>query len=309
MNTIDFIKKAKEKYGELYDYSKVDYKNNKTKIIIICNIHGEFLQTSTNHLRSKGCPKCSYINKNNACKDTKTFIEKAKQIQKEVYDYTKVNYISYRKHVIIICKIHGEFIQTPDSHLQGSRCTKCSKEYVSNLYRLSNDKFIDKAKLIHNNKYDYSKVNYKCLNKNVLIICKIHGEFMQSPYNHLKGSECSKCAHKNSSSISKEWLNMLKIRIPHLRTSDDIRGEYNIPGTKYFADGYDEQTNTIYEFNGDYWHGNPKIYNQNDINKTKKCTFGELYNNTRIKRKICESLNYRYIEIWENSWKILKRVI
>ena len=107
----------------MYDYSKVNYINADTKIIIICKIHGEFTQQPDFHLNRKcGCPKCS----NNVKFDTSEFIEKAKQIHKNKYDYSKVEYINNRIPVIIICKIHGEFIQQPDIHInQKCGCPSC----------------------------------------------------------------------------------------------------------------------------------------------------------------------------------------
>jgi len=59
LNTEEFIEKAKEVHGDRYDYSKVNYKNAKEKVIILCKKHGEFLQNSHNHLCGNGCPKCN----------------------------------------------------------------------------------------------------------------------------------------------------------------------------------------------------------------------------------------------------------
>ena len=102
---------------------------------------------------------------------------------------------------------------------------------------------------------------------------------------------------------------MIKVNCPELRTYDDIEGEYRIPNTHYSADGYDEKTNTVFEFQGDYWHGNPLMFQSDQINPSKKCTFGELYDKTLNKRKILEELGYKYVEIWENKWNTLKRLI
>ena len=102
---------------------------------------------------------------------------------------------------------------------------------------------------------------------------------------------------------------MINVNYPDLRTYDSVEGEYRIPNTNYSADGYDEKTNTIFEFHGDYWHGNPKLFSQEQMNLTTKCTFGELYNKTLNKRKKLEELGYKYIEIWENDWNKMKKVI
>ena len=89
-------------------------------------------------------------------------------------------------------------------------------------------------------------------------------------------------------------------------------GEFRIPGTRYNADGYHAPSKTIYEFHGDYYHGNPNKYNQTDINKKTNKSFKELYDNTLKKKQKCKELGYNYVEIWENDWvnaiKLVKRI-
>jgi len=183
-----FISKAKKIHGEKYDYSKVEYINAKTKIIIICKFHGEFNQTPSNHLSSYNCQKCS----NNFKLTTQTFIENAKQIHGDRYDYSKVEYINSDTQVLIICKEHGVFNQIPDFHVnRKSGCPKCCNNVKFNLLE-----FIDKANQIHNNKYDYSMVEYSNNRKHITIICKTHGEFIQKPFVHLLRHGCPSCINK-----------------------------------------------------------------------------------------------------------------
>ena len=171
-----FISKANKIHGDKYDYSNVNYINAKTKINIICKIHGEFEQNPSNHLKKHNCQKCA----KNFKLDTLGFIEKAKEIHEDSYDYSKVNYINADTKITIICKIHGEFIQIPDFHIN----RKCGCPKCSNNVKLDTLEFIEKAKQIHGNKYDYSKVEYINNRIPVIIICKIHGEFTQQPYTH-----------------------------------------------------------------------------------------------------------------------------
>jgi len=188
--TEQFIKKAKLIHGDKYDYSKVDYKNMNTKVIIICKEHEVFEQIPKNHLHGAGCPKCGIISRTNKRKTPiKKFIEKCKEKYGDKYDYFKVNYINSNIKVIIICKEHGEFEQTPYCHLITNGCCKCLGNY-----KLTTEEFIEKAKLMHQNKYDYSKVDYKKYHTKVIIICKIHGEFEQTPHYHLITNGCCKCS-------------------------------------------------------------------------------------------------------------------
>ena len=123
------------------------------------------------------------------------FIEKAKQIHNDKYDYSKVNYVNSRTKVCIICPTHGEFWQTPHNHLKGYGCAECGKE-KSHLSKMTTEDFIVKSKEIHGNKYDYSKACYKTCDTKVCIICPEHGEFWQTPSNHMNGSGCPKCANE-----------------------------------------------------------------------------------------------------------------
>ena len=182
--TKEWIEKARKVHGDRYDYSLVEYKTTHEKVKIICKEHGMFEQTASSHLRGQGCMKClGYLS------STEEWIEKAKAVHGDKYDYSLVDY-KYRKHLVkIICPIHGEFEQSTASHMQGNGCTKCGKRYVP-----STKEFIEKVKTIHDDKYDYSLVEYKNMKTKVKIICPIHGVFEQQAGNHLGGQRCPSCA-------------------------------------------------------------------------------------------------------------------
>ena len=185
-----FIEKASAIHHNRYDYSKTKYVNNKTKVCIICPEHGEFWQTPHVHLQGKGCLKCA----NRFAYNTKDFIIEAKKIHGNKYDYSKVECINAMTKVCIICPKHGEFWQCPKDHLRGQGCPKCGRENVSLKLRKNVINFINESNKIHNNKYDYSKVEYVNTNSKVCIICPEHGEFWQLPSHHLSGHGCPKCA-------------------------------------------------------------------------------------------------------------------
>ena len=195
----DFIKKAREKHGDKYDYSKVEYKNNTTKVCIICPEHGEFWQMPKTHLKGGGCPKCAHNRTGLRCRSTlEEFVQKAKEVHGDKYDYSKVEYKNNITKVCIICPEHGEFWIRPANHIhQKQGCPKCG-----NRYRYSTEEWITKAREVHGDKYDYSKVEYKNNDTKVCIIChkkdeneQEHGEFWQKPVTHISGFGCSKCSH------------------------------------------------------------------------------------------------------------------
>jgi hypothetical protein len=209
----------------------------------------------------KGCINCgrdSIISNNKYT--TNEFIIKSNEKHNNKYDYSKVNYINSKNKILIICKEHGEFIQSPDHHLQGQGCKICGEIRTQNFKYSNTNQFIEKSKNIYGNKYDYSKTEYINSHTNIIIICKEHGEFYIRPNNHINSNQgCPKCQKiKQYSKLSIIWLNFIsnyyKINIQHGMNNN----EFIIPNTKYKADGYCKETNTIYEFHGNYWHGNPK---------------------------------------------------
>lgn len=129
-NLDDFVKKAKKVHNDKYDYSKAKYKSAKTKIEILCLKHGKFYQNPNNHLQGKGCPKC----KGGVKFKLGDFVELAKEVHNDKYDYSKVKYKNAKTHIVIICSKHGEFIQLADSHIRGHGCPKCQYEKLKECF-------------------------------------------------------------------------------------------------------------------------------------------------------------------------------
>lgn len=260
----DFKKKAILKFGNKYDYSLVIYINNCTKIIIICPLHGKFLQTPQDHLRRSkyGCPKC-----NGRITNTEEFIVKAKSIHGDYYDYSIVEYKNSHMKIEIICKLHGIFKIAPNDHLSGKQgCYNCGKEKTKNKLKLSLKEFIVKANLVHKNKYLYDLVTYKNYETKILILCEKHGVFKQTPHNHLKGKGCRKCMKNNYSRKQIKWLeSIMKKENIHIKHAEN-GGEFEIPWTRLKADGYCKETNTIFEYNGCVFHACLKCYKPYNFN-------------------------------------------
>lgn len=187
-----FIERAIKKHGNKYDYSEAIVDGADKNICIICPIHGKFYQSANNHLHGKGCPKCAKV-----FMDTQYFIDKAKQIHGDKYVYEKVVYVNAHRNIIIGCSIHGEFRQTPNRHLQGGGCPQCGLDSLSQKFRKSIKTFISEARIIHGDKYDYSKVIYINNRRKVEIICPIHGSFKQVAGSHLVGMGCPKCSESH----------------------------------------------------------------------------------------------------------------
>ena len=141
----EFIREAQSIHHNKYDYSKVEYANNKTKVCIICPEHGEFWQLPSDHLNGKGCPQCA----GNVRCDKDAFIEKAKSIHNDRYDYSKVEYVNAHTKVCIICPEHGEFWQIPNNHLNGNGCPLCKNRKIGDGLRDTVEDFTKKSNEIH----------------------------------------------------------------------------------------------------------------------------------------------------------------
>lgn len=195
-----FIKRAALKFGDKYDYSKINYKNMVSKVTIVCPKHGEFLQTPRDHINGNGCHYCSGHKVD--------FIERAKSIHGNRFDYSLTKYKNNKTKVTIICKTHGKFDQFPNSHLKGNGCPKCHLDST----RKTTDEFINQAIEIHGNKYDYSKSIYLGALHKVTIICPKHGEFSQIASDHINGKKgCLKCHIENKTKNKNDFIKESKI--------------------------------------------------------------------------------------------------
>ena len=184
----EFIKECNKIHGNLYDYSLVNYINANMKIKIICKIHGIFEQLAASHINGVKCNKCV---RNILTQEQ--FILLAKEKHHYLYNYSLVNYINMREKICIVCKIHGIFNQAARHHLDGRGCPNCAIISIGNNNKISQEAFIEKAIQIHGENYDYSLVKYKLYTIKVVITCKKHGQFLQSPANHIKGHGCPIC--------------------------------------------------------------------------------------------------------------------
>ena len=289
-NKNSFILKAVRVHGDKYDYSLVNYVNSKTKVKIICHIHGVFEQKPNSHLignnNSKnilgnGCPGCAGLIKF----DNYKFIERAIKVHGDKYDYCFVNYINYSVKVDIVCKNHGIFKQTPRDHLRsGYGCKKCADAKKA----IKNNEFIDRAIKIHGDKYDYSLVTYINSISKVKILCKKHGVFEQAPHTHLNGGGCKKCYVRFNEQLVGKILEKYKLEFKHnysLRTSNRLFS------VDYFVPKY----NLLIEYNGAQ-HYRPVCFGNQTKNNAKKKFKKQKLRDAEL-RKHSSSVGMKLLEI------------
>ena len=195
----EIIEKFKDVHKDTYDYSKVVYTGIYCDIIIICKKHKEFIQSATGHLRGHGCQQCYDERRSDNQRFTIEEIkEKFKEVHGETYDYKYFTvYTNIDEKIKIICKIHGEFQQSPYCHINKQNgCPSCATIIRSQNKTWTNEQFIEKANIVHENLYNYTKTEYTKQNDKVIIICKTHDEFSQQANNHLNGQGCPYCVNK-----------------------------------------------------------------------------------------------------------------
>lgn len=250
LTTEEFIKNAQEIHGDKYDYSLVQYENAKTPVTIICPIHGKFLMRPANHINQKqGCPKCGKLKAaETQSLTTEEFIKKAKEVHGDKYDYSKVNYTRNYQKVCIVCPEHGEFWQSPHDHLQNKGCPICRNILIGNIKRSSIKDFVEKARKVHGDRYDYSKTNYTGVHDIVQIICPEHGEFNQEANSHLHGIGCPKCRQSHGEAIIRNIMEEYYVKYQN-QYRINISKTINSSGYSYI-DFYLPDFNIFIEYNG-----------------------------------------------------------
>lgn len=289
-----FIQLAEKAHNCKYNYSKTIYVNSRAKVTITCPVHGDFEQTPNNHLRGKGCPRCAIeLNSKALCFSAVDFIEKARRIHDKRYDYSKVNYTNSQTKVTITCPTHGDFEQIPNSHLQGSGCKQCMFDKLSVLHRSNRGEFVQKARLIHGDKYGYKNSIYINNRTKITVTCSKHGDFLITPQSHLSGGGCPLCKASKGETLIATILD--KHGIKYIK-------EYRIPEVlnRYPYDFYLPDRNLLVEFHGKQHYEYIPFFHRNGEDD-----FLQQKNRDDIKKYNALHYKYRYLEV---NYKKLKQL-
>ncbi|AUS02887.1 protein of unknown function DUF723 [Vibrio phage 2.275.O._10N.286.54.E11] len=244
-NLEKFINKAKSKFGDRFDYSLIEnFKNRQSAVTIICPDHGEFSCMARNHLgaRTGSCPDC-FIPNNSITQEQ--FIENFKKIHGEKYDLSKVVYKGAHTKVVIICSEHGEFEMTPDNLINGKHsCQVCGQLSRNKSNTLTQEEFIQKAKDVHGDLYDYSLIDYSAYDDRHPIICSKHGIFYQQGSAHISmKSGCPNCRTSKGELETKKILDDNNITYIQQYRVNDV-------DCKYYYDFYLPDYNLFVEYDG-----------------------------------------------------------
>lgn len=275
-STKDYVSKAKEVHGDRWDYSITEYAGYDSKISFGCIIHGEQRQQARRHLRTEiPCKHCRHFQNFMDQVDEKPW--------KDKFDYSVSVYWDMFTSMTIKCIEHGEFKQTPRSHLTGwNACSGCN-EWFWDL-----DRFLQRAKEVWGDRWDYSSVVFTGLKSKVDITCRIHGIFSQTPDGHLaKKIGCVGCSLQGTSHKEQDLINFIKEL--GFNTEDNVRG---LLGDGRELDVYIPSKCIALEFNGLFWHSEKYV----DAN----------YHYDKFKDSAEKGI--QLIQIWEDDW-LLKRDI
>lgn len=309
--TREFVRAAREIFGNTYSYEQATYYTYTSYLSVTCRHHGPFEVKPKSHLENhKGC---------DICEKEKRFIERAKSIHKEAhYKYDKARYVDTLSPVIVICPIHGDFLITPNTHLSKSKpagCQVCGTVKTRKI-AYTQDWFLNRAKEIYGNLYDYSKSVYAGAHQPIIVTCKIHGDFVfdkaaRHLYSRHRGG-CPTCRTKGKIKVtgySKKAIRWIETEAKRLRLKNvrhrENGGEVWLEDAGVKVDGYHARSRTVFEFHGDCWHGNPKKYRPRDrpnpySTKTAKVLFRE----TKAREELIKSLGYNLITIWESDYDL-----
>jgi hypothetical protein len=292
LTTQEFIGQAKRVHGSTYDYSLVEYVDWKSKVKIICKKHGMFEQAALGHKQGQGCPRCKSEKTSLRCRSTKEeFIDRAMKIHKSKYSYDQVIYINNSTKVKINCPIHGIFEQVPASHLIGSGCPECGDINTHLKQRLTQNEFIDKARKIHGDHYDYTDSNYINHIEKIRIRCKKHNHiFYQKPNNHLNGQGCPLCCLSQGEEKIRKYLEDNKIQYEPQKTFNSCKHRRLLP-----FDFFVPLLNTLIEFDGGH-HFTPIGFGSRS-KESAEIRFKETLLRDHIKTEFCRGNNINLIRI------------
>ncbi len=293
--TEEFVDKvSKLPHCSTYTFENTVYVNNKTKITVTCHEkdengceHGQFEITPGHLLSGEGCPKCRYIKSSSKNRRSiQSVIEEAKKVHGDKYDYSMLTeYKNDRIKYPIICPEHGVFYQTMNNHIKGKQgCPVCGRIKCGSERLMTTEEWVQRAREVHGDKYDYTQSVYENSRQPLKIICPIHGEFEQIAGNHLFGQGCPKC-FKDKSTVEKELLEYIKSLLPSTEVLENVRDVIPPKEIDIFIPGL----NIGFEMNGLIWHSEK-------FNTEKKYHL--------LKTEECEKKGIRLIQIFDDEWML-----
>jgi hypothetical protein len=273
LTTEEFIRKAVAIHGDMYDYSRSVYKNDREKILIICPFHGEVFMIPSSHLRYGGCTLCRTM-------PTAKFVSLAKEKHGDLYDYSKVDYSKSREHVVITCVTHGDFSQSPNAHLQGTGCPLCANLLRGSSQRLDISDCMREA----------ASKNGKCISEeyknsqtHMEWECAVGHRFMATYSkisNKKNGTWCPYCGRYKSEESAREMFQAkFGVSFPKCRP-EWLRNP--LTGHTLELDGFNEELLIAFEYNGKQHYEYIEHFHSGDV-----ANFERQVERDKVKESLC----------------------
>ena len=223
------------------------------------------------------------------------FLEAAKDIHGDTYDYSQSVYTNATTKIIIKCKKHGIFLQRPNDHISGKNgCPACKSDKIGNLKRLDVNEIINRFKHAHGDTYDYSSVVFKNLQEKVTIICKTHGNFEQRPTKHCAGQGCPRCKYSSGERIIFKVLTDLDVRFECQQTFKGLMGHHK----SLKLDFYIPDFVAAIEFDGEFHFDYTKIFNYKRLSQEEAINeFLKIKEYDALKNIYCKENGIRLLRI------------
>lgn len=299
LTTEEWITRARAVHGDKYDYSQVVYVNTDTPVTIICPRHGPFSQPPKEHsIHGCGCRQCAREDngRHQFERAARKWVERARAAHGSRYDYAKVVYQGATTEVIIICPVHGEFRQTPASHLQGRHgCPDCGGKM-----RLTTEKWVARARAVHGDRFDYSRTVYVNGHTELTIVCPRHGSFTQLPGDHLKTQGCPSCSTSIGEKALCAALDACGIEYRTQWTDPTCRDQRALP-----FDVFIPELRELAEFDGEQ-HFRPVWWSRNISDEEAFSQFEYVRRHDRIKNEWARENGYCLIRIKDadQAWMV-----
>lgn len=269
--------------GTGYGLEKVNYTSMDKPITLVCSDHGPFTARAGNALyRKSGCPKCAReLTGLRSRKPLSYYVEKSRAVHGDRFEYLGIEYQGAAAYLRVLCRDHGEFLQLAQDHIKGVGCSKCAVEIYDH------PSFINVATRVHGSRYDYSQAIYNKALSKVIICCKDHGPFTQTPSSHINGQGCPRCANVGPSDAQVEIANFM-------RQFTDVMEEAPIGESRKRVDVFLPEYSLAIEYHGLIWHSTRfKSDPREDYKKHRQL----------------EALGVRTIHIYEDEWELRRGVV
>lgn len=266
-----------------YGLNLVRYGGMDKPVTLVCKDHGPFSATAGNVLyRKSGCPRCANeLTGLRSRKPLDYYVEKSRAVHGDRFEYLEIEYQGAAAYLRVLCRDHGEFLQLAQDHIKGVGCSKCAVEIYDH------PSFINVATRVHGSRYDYSQAIYNKALSKVIICCKDHGPFTQTPSSHINGQGCPRCANVGPSDAQVEIANFM-------RQFTDVMEEAPIGESRKRVDVFLPEYSLAIEYHGLIWHSTRfKSDPREDYKKHRQL----------------EALGVRTIHIYEDEWELRRGVV